>query len=88
MKHIQQQTGCKVHLRGKGSGYIELGATEEVTDDLHLYISGMKSDEVENAKQLALDLIQHVRKDVESEVAAAAAAKSAYSGYTVNQFFT
>lgn len=72
MKHIQTQTGCKVHLRGRGSGYVELGSTEEVTDGLHLYITSLRKEEVEQAKVLAQDLIQHVKKEVEATNAARA----------------
>lgn len=70
LKHIQQQTSCKVHLRGKGSGYVELGTTEEVTEPLHLYISGFGREKAEQAKVLADDLMQHVRKEVEQMVVA------------------
>ena len=69
LKHIQTQTGCKVHLRGKGSGYMELGNTEEANDRLHLFISGMKKEDVEQAKELAEDLLQHIRKEVEQLIA-------------------
>lgn len=72
LKHIQTQTGCKIHLRGKGSGYVELGATDQdINDPLHLYISGTRREELQQAKQLAEDLIAHVKRDVDGLNAAA-----------------
>lgn len=66
LKHIQTQTGCKVHLRGKGSGYVDLGASEQdINDPMHLYITGGKKDELVQAKKLAEDLIAHVKRDVD-----------------------
>jgi len=74
LKHIQSQTGCKIHLRGKGSGYVDLGASpEELGDPLHLYVAGGRAEEVEQAKRLAEDLLAHVKKDVGAANATAAA---------------
>lgn len=75
LKHIQTQTGCKVHLRGRGSGYVELG--EEVSEELHLFVTGLRKEDVEQAKTLAQDLLTHVRKDVEQMNAARLAAAQA-----------
>lgn len=69
-----------MHLRGKGSGHVELGQTEEVMDGLHLFISSMRKEEVEQAKVLANDLIEHVKKEVE-----AANAAKAQPAYPVNR---
>lgn len=63
-----------MHLRGKGSGYVELGSGEEVTDGLHLFVSSLRREEVEQAKILAEDLIKHVKKEAETANAARAAA--------------
>lgn len=66
LKHIQTQTNCRVNLRGAGSGYVDLGAKEEPQEPLHLQISGTKPEEIATAKQLAEDLLEHVRREAEA----------------------
>lgn len=69
LKHIQTQTGCKVHLRGLGSGSTEPGMGDsETTEPLHLFISGMRKDDVDRAKSLADDLLVHVRRELEASM--------------------
>ncbi len=68
LKHIQTQSSCKVHLRGKGSGYLE--STSDPEEKLHIYISGTKKEEVELARKLAVDLVSHVEKDLQTMDAA------------------
>lgn len=69
LKHIQTQTNCKIHLRGKGSGYVELGSKEEAPEGLHLYIAGFKREEVDQAKELAENLLAHVKSEAEAALA-------------------
>ncbi|RKO83907.1 hypothetical protein BDK51DRAFT_22099, partial [Blyttiomyces helicus] len=38
VKHIQQETGTKVQLKGRGSGYIEHQGTE-APEDLHIHVT-------------------------------------------------
>ena len=39
VKHIQQQTGAKVQLKGRGSGFIETATGEEAQEPLHIHIT-------------------------------------------------
>lgn len=39
VKHIQQETGCRVQLKGKGSGFYESSTGVESEEPLHVHIS-------------------------------------------------
>lgn len=38
LRHIQNESGVKAHLRGRGSGYVEIGQREESMEPLHILI--------------------------------------------------
>lgn len=62
VKHIQTTSGCKVHLRGKGSSYFEANSRAEAPEALHLFITGPTEQQVQNAKHLSEQLIASVKK--------------------------
>lgn len=62
VKHIQSTTGCKVHLRGKGSSYFEANSRMEAPEALHLFITGPTEKQVQHAKHLSEQLIASVKK--------------------------
>lgn len=39
VKHIQQETGCRVQLKGKGSGFYETSTGVESEEPLHIHVS-------------------------------------------------
>lgn len=39
VKHIQQETGCRVQLKGKGSGFYESSTGVESEEPLHIHVS-------------------------------------------------
>lgn len=62
LKHIVAATKAKVHLRGKGSNFIEENSMKEAEEELHLFISAHSEEQLENARKLAESLMDTVRK--------------------------
>ncbi|KAK3321155.1 hypothetical protein B0T19DRAFT_444934 [Cercophora scortea] len=65
VKHIQQETGCRVQIKGRGSGYIEASTGRESDDDMYLHVAGPDANMVEKAKELCEDLLNNVREQYE-----------------------
>ena len=65
VKHIQQVTGTKLQLKGRGSGFIEHSTGKEADEPLFVSIYGQSDQDVDSAKKLCLDLIDTIRKDVD-----------------------
>ncbi|CAG8651562.1 11623_t:CDS:2, partial [Racocetra fulgida] len=68
VKHIQQETGAKVQLKGRGSGYVEPTSGTEAFEPLHIHIT---------AKKLCEDLINTVKIEWDKHKAQ----QAAYSSY-------
>lgn len=72
LKHIQITTRTRVQLRGKGSGYFEVGepksGTLEEQEAMHLRVIGHEIDNVKEAKHLCEDLIATARSEYEAKI--------------------
>ncbi|OKL59006.1 hypothetical protein UA08_05671 [Talaromyces atroroseus] len=60
VKHIQQKTGCKVQIKGRGSGFREHGTDRESDEPMYLHVAGPDPEQVKVAKELCLDLLSNV----------------------------
>ncbi|KAL2185365.1 hypothetical protein L209DRAFT_690848 [Thermothelomyces heterothallicus CBS 203.75] len=60
VKHIQQETGCRVQIKGRGSGYMEASTGRESDEDM-----GPDPKMVEKAKELCEDLLANVKEQYE-----------------------
>ena len=65
VKHIQQETRCRVQIKGRGSGFMEHGTGRESDEDMYLHVAGPDPKEVQHAKELCEDLLANVRVQYE-----------------------
>jgi len=65
VKHIQQETRCRVQIKGRGSGFMEHGTGRESDEDMYLHVAGPDPAEVQKAKELCEDLLKNVREQYE-----------------------
>ncbi|KAK1972134.1 hypothetical protein LY78DRAFT_566550 [Colletotrichum sublineola] len=65
VKHIQQETQCRVQIKGRGSGYLEAATNHESDEDMFLHVAGPDPKMVEKAKELCEDLIANVKEQYE-----------------------
>lgn len=61
VKHIQQETGCRVQIKGRGSGFMENSTGQESDEPMYLHVAGPQPQQVEKAKELCEDLLKSVR---------------------------
>ncbi|KAI1000968.1 hypothetical protein K3495_g7232 [Podosphaera aphanis] len=65
VKHIQQETRCRVQIKGRGSGFMEHGTGQESDEPMYLHVAGPDPTEVQKAKELCEDLLKNVRDQYE-----------------------
>ncbi|KAI9887582.1 MAG: hypothetical protein M1823_000566 [Watsoniomyces obsoletus] len=65
VKHIQQETRCRVQIKGRGSGFIERDSGRESDEAMYLHIAGPDPREVQHAKELCEDLLANVKEQYE-----------------------
>ncbi|CAZ79247.1 unnamed protein product [Tuber melanosporum] len=65
VKHIQQETRCRVQIKGRGSGFMEHGLGHESDEPLYLHVTGPDPREVQRAKELCDDLLTSVKSQYE-----------------------
>lgn len=72
LKHIQITTRTRVQLRGKGSGYFEVGEPKsgalEEQEAMHMRVEGHEISNVKEAKSLCEDLIATARSEYEAKI--------------------
>ncbi|KAF1347834.1 hypothetical protein BDV97DRAFT_298813 [Delphinella strobiligena] len=66
VKHIQQETRCRVQIKGRGSGFMEHDTGRESDEQMYLHVAGPDPNEVQRAKDLCLDLLGNVRTQYEA----------------------
>jgi len=69
VKHIQQETGCRVQIKGRNSGYIESSTGRESDEDMYLHVAGPDAAMVQKAKELCEDLMANVKQQYEEHKA-------------------
>ncbi|KAI4134665.1 MAG: hypothetical protein LQ347_001337 [Umbilicaria vellea] len=62
VKHIQQETRCRVQIKGRGSGFMEHGTGQESDEAMYLHVAGPDPNEVQHAKELCEDLLTNVKE--------------------------
>ncbi|KZF25735.1 hypothetical protein L228DRAFT_280955 [Xylona heveae TC161] len=62
VKHIQQETRCRVQIKGRGSGFMEHGTNRESDEPMFLHVTGPDPREVQHAKELCEDLLGNVKE--------------------------
>ncbi|KAF3123430.1 hypothetical protein TWF703_000906 [Orbilia oligospora] len=65
VKHIQQETRCRVQIKGRGSGFMENGTNRESDEAMYLHVTGPDPKEVQHAKELCEDLVKSVTDQYE-----------------------
>ncbi|KIW51553.1 hypothetical protein PV05_10263 [Exophiala xenobiotica] len=65
VKHIQQETGCRVQIKGRGSGFMEHSTGQEADEPMYLHVAGPQPQQVQKAKELCEDLLVNVRQNYE-----------------------
>ncbi|KAI8049018.1 hypothetical protein BDF22DRAFT_657979 [Syncephalis plumigaleata] len=65
VKHIQNETGARVTIRGQGSGYIEAATGKEAEEPMHLVVTHLRQEPLDEAVQLAKSLVESVKKEFE-----------------------
>ncbi|KIW16620.1 hypothetical protein PV08_03808 [Exophiala spinifera] len=65
VKHIQQETGCRVQIKGRGSGFMEHSTGQEADEPMYLHVAGPQPQQVQKAKELCEDLLTNVRQNYE-----------------------
>ncbi|KAL9095703.1 MAG: hypothetical protein Q9165_002135 [Trypethelium subeluteriae] len=64
VKHIQQETGCRVQIKGRGSGFIERDGRES-DEQMYLHVAAPDPEQVKRGTQLCVDLLESVKNNYE-----------------------
>ncbi|RMZ92270.1 hypothetical protein DV736_g499, partial [Chaetothyriales sp. CBS 134916] len=65
VKHIQQESGCKVQIKGRGSGFMEHSTGQESDEPMYLHVTAPQPQQVQKGKELCEDLLASVRQNYE-----------------------
>ncbi|KAI4184221.1 MAG: hypothetical protein L6R41_004903 [Letrouitia leprolyta] len=62
VKHIQQETRCRVQIKGRNSGFMEQSTGRESDEPMYLHVAGPDPKEVQRARELCEDLLANVKE--------------------------
>ncbi|OCK75517.1 hypothetical protein K432DRAFT_386153 [Lepidopterella palustris CBS 459.81] len=65
VKHIQQETRCRVQIKGRGSGFMEPVTGRESDESMYLHVAGPDPEMVKKARELCEDLLANVKDEYE-----------------------
>lgn len=65
VKHIQNETRCRVQIKGRGSGFMEHSSGQESEEPMYLHVASPDQEMVDKAKKLCEDLLVSVRQNYE-----------------------
>ncbi|KAL9029291.1 MAG: hypothetical protein Q9196_002448 [Gyalolechia fulgens] len=65
VKHIQQETRCRVQIKGRNSGFMEQSTGRESDEPMYLHVAGPDPKEVQHARELCEDLLANVKEQYE-----------------------
>ncbi|KAG2184994.1 hypothetical protein INT43_000907, partial [Umbelopsis isabellina] len=65
VKHIQSETGARVQLKGRGSGFVESATGVEADEPLYMHITCARQDGLDKAAKLSEDLLKTVKDEWE-----------------------
>lgn len=65
VKHIQQETRCRVQIKGRGSGFLEHSTGQESDEPMYLHVASPDPEMVEKARKLCEDLLKTIRQNYE-----------------------
>ncbi|PNS14034.1 hypothetical protein CAC42_6547 [Sphaceloma murrayae] len=65
VKHIQSETGARVQIKGRGSGFYEHDTGVESDEPMYLHVAAPDPAQVERAKGLCEDLLANVKVQYE-----------------------
>ncbi|WPH00936.1 Hypothetical protein R9X50_00377000 [Acrodontium crateriforme] len=66
VKYIQQETHCRVQIKGRGSGYVEHDTNRESDESMYLHVAGPDPNEVQRAKAMCEELLSTVKDSYQS----------------------
>ena len=65
VKHIQTESGARVQIKGRGSGFMEHSTGSESEEPMYLHVAAPQPAQVQKAKELCEDLLTSVRQNYE-----------------------
>lgn len=66
VKHIQNETGVRVQVKGRGSGFLDKITGKEEDRDMYLHVYRGTAEQIQKAKELCEDLVNTMCEQYES----------------------